>query len=608
MNLFTNTNCTGKPVYKKISQHVKGIATLLLCLSFLMSDSFAQSPPACQIAVTDAHTDAVCNGQANGTITINFSGGTGPYQVSLNGAAFTTYTSPAIITGLPATTYNYVVRDANNCSVSGSEIVAQPTGITGIVTIFNVNCTQVAAAFAPSGGTPPYLISNGPTVVGNTNGNPITISSTGIYTVTDGNGCTTVIQIIVPTLQPSPPPIFVAHTDVLCHGGSSGTVTINFGEGLTAEVSFDGGPFAFRTTPAVYTGLPTKTYNYIVRSTCFLSAGSETVGQPAPITITDGHTNALCNEPLTGSITVKVSGGTGPYEVQFPGRELSIISSPTAVLVYSGLAAGTYNYFVRDQNNCRTGGSETVGTQSCVYFGCSPGFWKNHEELWDDMNDPVITNMAALGGPVFTTNTPVATVFGFLPSGYPSGITMRGMISQGGGQCKAFGRHAVAALLSSASGLNIDYPDGANNHTTLFNLIRQALLTGNCSGSLSTQLTQISEADNKNCGAVIPVLYSRNATGEIPAPSRSEGLTVTTYPNPYKDVISFKIQTAVSGKGILDIYNLTGQKLKTVYEGNLVAGKLQTIQTTVPLQNRETIIYRLSVGGKTATGKLLYID
>ena len=216
--------------------------------------------------------------------------------------------------------------------------------------------------------------------------------------------------------------------------------------------------------------------------------------------------------------------------------------------------------------------------------------------------------MAALGGPVFTTNTPVATVFGFLPSGYPSGITMRGMISQGGGQCKAFGRHAVAALLSSASGLNIDYPDGANNHTTLFNLIRQALLTGNCSGSLSTQLTQISEADNKNCGAVIPVLYSRNATGEIPAPSRSEGLTVTTYPNPYKDVISFKIQTGVSGKGVLDIYNLTGQKLKTVYEGNLVAGKLQTIQTTVPLQNRETIIYRLSVGGKTATGKLLYID
>ncbi|MEO5985221.1 MAG: hypothetical protein ABIP80_06915 [Ferruginibacter sp.] len=105
-------------------------------------------------------------------------------------------------------------------------------------------------------------------------------------------------------------------------------------------------------------------------------------------------------------------------------------------------------------------------------------------------------------------------------------------------------------------------------------------------------------------GTAQPVTNSNNRDVE----KVSEIVTVQTFPNPYTDNVTFKMESNVSGKAVLEVYNLMGQKVKTLFEGNIIPGKSQTIQYKVPTQNRTSLVYRLTIGDKTTTGKVLYIN
>jgi hypothetical protein len=82
-------------------------------------------------------------------------------------------------------------------------------------------------------------------------------------------------------------------------------------------------------------------------------------------------------------------------------------------------------------------------------------------------------------------------------------------------------------------------------------------------------------------------------------------VTVTAYPNPFSDNISFEIEAKQSGKAILEVYSMTGQKLKTVYNGNINPGKLR-FSMTVPAQQRSMLFYVFRMGEQKISGKLLY--
>ncbi|MEO6537447.1 MAG: T9SS type A sorting domain-containing protein, partial [Ferruginibacter sp.] len=87
---------------------------------------------------------------------------------------------------------------------------------------------------------------------------------------------------------------------------------------------------------------------------------------------------------------------------------------------------------------------------------------------------------------------------------------------------------------------------------------------------------------------------------------KNEELTVSAFPNPYTDKIKFVIQSTVSGQASLDVFNMMGQKVKTVYEGHLDAGKGQILEYNVPAAIRGNLIYILRVGNQKATGKLIH--
>ena len=90
-------------------------------------------------------------------------------------------------------------------------------------------------------------------------------------------------------------------------------------------------------------------------------------------------------------------------------------------------------------------------------------------------------------------------------------------------------------------------------------------------------------------------------TIELTAPKPS----VIAAPNPFNDRIRFSLQSAVSGQGSLELYNMLGQKIKTVFQGQVEAGKVQSIEYSVPNSQRSNLIYLFRVGDQKVTGKLI---
>ena len=83
--------------------------------------------------------------------------------------------------------------------------------------------------------------------------------------------------------------------------------------------------------------------------------------------------------------------------------------------------------------------------------------------------------------------------------------------------------------------------------------------------------------------------------------------TVKTFPNPFNDRVKFVVTSSVAGNGNLEVYNLMGQKVKTVYTGYISAGS-QSYELNIPAPHRTTLFYILRIGDKQITGKLLQLE
>lgn len=83
--------------------------------------------------------------------------------------------------------------------------------------------------------------------------------------------------------------------------------------------------------------------------------------------------------------------------------------------------------------------------------------------------------------------------------------------------------------------------------------------------------------------------------------------TLKAYPNPFSDKVKFELTSPVSGKGNLEVYNMMGQRVKTIYQGFISAGK-QTFELNLPTHQIASLVYVLRIGDKKISGKLLQIN
>jgi len=80
-------------------------------------------------------------------------------------------------------------------------------------------------------------------------------------------------------------------------------------------------------------------------------------------------------------------------------------------------------------------------------------------------------------------------------------------------------------------------------------------------------------------------------------------VTVTAYPNPFQDQLNFRFVSPASGRATLELFNVHGQRLSVLFDGNVSAGVANFVRYN-STNASGMLIYRLTVGGKVLTGKV----
>ena len=81
-------------------------------------------------------------------------------------------------------------------------------------------------------------------------------------------------------------------------------------------------------------------------------------------------------------------------------------------------------------------------------------------------------------------------------------------------------------------------------------------------------------------------------------------LTVNAYPNPFKGQLSFRFVSPVSGNAKLEVFNASGQRLSVVFDGKVSAGVQNFVRYSPAFTASGLLIYKLTVGDKSVTGKV----
>ncbi|PZO28607.1 MAG: hypothetical protein DCE86_11910 [Flavobacteriaceae bacterium] len=329
--------------------------------------TFTINQPTALSAATGSKTDASCNGGTNGMATVTPTGGTPPYTYSWTPSGGTNATA----TGLAAGTYTVTVTDANNCQATRSFTINEPTALTATTSQNNTSCNGGAngtASVTVSGGTPGYTYSWSPS-----GGTAATASglAAGTYTVTitDANNCQITRNFTI--TEPAILSATTSQINVSCNGGTNGSATVTV-TGGTGAYSYAWAPSG--GTAATASGLAAGTYTVtaIDANNCQITT-TVTITEPAVLSATTAQTNVLCNSGATGSATVTIAGGTGPYTYSWAP------SGGTGATA-TGLAAGTYTVTITDANACQITRSFTIteptalsATTSSTNVSCNGG-------------------------------------------------------------------------------------------------------------------------------------------------------------------------------------------------------------------------------------------
>jgi hypothetical protein len=319
-------------------------------------------------------------GESDGTITVTPTSGAAPFTYSWTSTPSGFTASTAAVTGLSPKDYSVVVTDANSCSSSIPDITIWKSfpavvtnnggssgscGNTGYIILYG------------SGGVQPFTYSiNGTTYQAS---NTFTGLAAGTYTgyVKDFGGCVSTKANIVVT--GAAPMVVTAYSRPANSCANSGSIELY----RTCGVA----PYTYSLDNITYQG--SNTFNNLAGATTYTgwvkdAAGCKTslaniaVGKAATITVTTVKTNtSACSN--TG--TIKITGGGG-----FPGYSYSLNNvTYQASNTFTGLAAGSYNAWVKDSKGCKnvqfgvtiatnaastiTVTAQTNNTSSCVNHG-----------------------------------------------------------------------------------------------------------------------------------------------------------------------------------------------------------------------------------------------
>ncbi len=306
-----------------------------------------------------SQTNVSCNGESNGSVTVEGWGGTIPFEYSLNSG---TYQESGTFSSLAAGTYTITVRDAEMSTFDIEVIITEPDLLAVTTTSIDNLCFGGLAGSVSAtvtGGTAPFSYSWNTTPVQTTQTATGLPAGTYHVAVTDFNGCTAEGEVIVG--EPENDIIVeTTHTDVLCFGGSTGSASATASEGAE-PYSYSWNTIPVTTTETV-TGLSAGTYIVTVTDLngCSRTASVQ-ITEPDELELDYVMTPSTCPDINDGNVDLTITGGTSPYSVIWSDYNISH-DRPD-------LLAGSYTVVVTDQNDCAKSLNievETEGSFSCV--------------------------------------------------------------------------------------------------------------------------------------------------------------------------------------------------------------------------------------------------
>ncbi|MDG1158311.1 MAG: T9SS type A sorting domain-containing protein [Flavobacteriales bacterium] len=306
------------------------------CRDSLMFDMIVPEPIGINVSLDSPIS---CNGDANGVLVAQSTGGTGAFTYSLD-AGFTSPTTDPTFSNLGPGNYVVYAQDENGCAAQTTPLnLSQPL-------VLQANSTNVLAAscFGAEdgriiaigiGGTPPYQYS----VDGESwqNSNLLDLPA-GDYVVNilDANGCFDLGPNTLTIGQPDEIVISEILSNITCNGDGNGSIEVAATGGNGGfSFSFDGGDFSDvvawdMLAAGVYT------VDVVDSDDCVAQAEFEII-EPVALSVVLNESDITCNGAADGAVLVEIEGGTPDYTVD--GDTV-------------GLEAGEYTYTVTDANGC----------------------------------------------------------------------------------------------------------------------------------------------------------------------------------------------------------------------------------------------------------------
>ena len=312
------------------------------------------------VATTSALTNyngvnVSCRGACDATITVNVTGGVGPFTYSWLFGGPNTQTWAGACGGPQIV----VVTDEGqgvSCGVPINVTEPSPLGVIFFGAGTPPTCADVCngsrTALAIGGtGTPTYSWNNGAGT-----GSSFNQLCAGIntLTITDANLCTfdTTFTFDLEPITPN-----LTFTDVTCNGVCDGTASVNPTGGTPAiSVTWAPPPGGGQGTPLA-TGLCAGVYTVLISD----DGGCDTTAQllitePLPLAVDAVITGIACSGACNGSIALTVTGGTQASTVVWN----PVPPNGQGVLTATDLCAGQYTVTVTDANGCSFNASYDV--------------------------------------------------------------------------------------------------------------------------------------------------------------------------------------------------------------------------------------------------------
>lgn len=323
------------------------------------------------LSVTGTHTNPVCSGSSNGSISATASGGVAPYQYAIcagtNCSNFGSNQSSGEFQNLPEGDFTIRTTDANGCTAVSSAVNLVATNVLNVtIAATDASCAQanngtISASVAGGSGNYTYAWT-GPNSFASNNQSPASLFS-GMYqlTVTDNGyaGCSgTLSEIIGLTHNLS---ASITQTQPYCNAVYNGALSAELSgcSNCTYDYTWITNNVLVGTTTSL-SNLSVGTYTFKATAiidgfTCFTEAMSILNAQYNLSLAANVTQHVGCDAAPTGAVTLSVSPANHlnpPFTFDI-GNGNNSVDASTAAQAFPGIGAGNYaNAGVVDANGC----------------------------------------------------------------------------------------------------------------------------------------------------------------------------------------------------------------------------------------------------------------